>query len=904
MFKKLARKLLGAPLKKAEAAEVQKPRTKPETSDPADPAALPRKDKGQGKRRQEVLAARAAEKAVNGALADAAALPKGQGKRRQEALAARAAEKAANGALVDAAALRKGQGKRRQEVLAARAAEKAALPVPPAPAPVPAPKPAAPPAPAKPAAPPAPAKPAPPPAPPVPAYDVDISVVIPVYNSEKYIEQAIRSVARATKCRFEILALNDESPDNAQEVLDRLAQEIPQLRLFSHPNMGGANTLNRGLELARGEFVMFLDGDDWLPDGALNLLLERARLDGSQVVMGALERDDDGERKVSFDTQKFVTSLVLDAKSGKNSHPVIYDNSFYSGAIFSRELLQRTGIRFAPGRLYADRPFTVAARVAAERVSVTPRTTAIWRKRNDDDNLSITDQTYDTKVFRDKVSSYLATYDDLLASGQAAAALQSLKLAAHRIFWNINASEDHQTTTELAGIIRAFVWTIGDVELFDNLSLRNRLVLDQIGYYAPEFAHAYIRRLDKLVAQEFKTVAEKAAAMKALPHLGKRLAPDSAVPAIKDPELVLFESNFGKTNAGHPGYVYQELKRRKDAGFKAVWVYAGKAKPFPNMPGVIQVMRGSPQYYAYLSRAKYWVINIKIGSQFKPEGTVFLQTWHGTPLKRMGLDIEVEGPEVEARDDLLAMAKTWDYLVSPNAYSSTIFRRAFDYKGKVLETGYPANDPLLEESRAALAQATRARLKIPAGRKVVLYAPTWRDNQRIGKSWQFWFRLHIDLHRLRHHLGKTHFLLVRLHHLSSNALPPDAFAGLGDFALNVSHDPDTTALLAASDILVTDYSSIFFDFAVTRRPMIFFMYDRDEYTSGMRDFYFKPETTLPGRIVTDEDQLLEAIRSAEDDRPQFQKAYERFNKKFNALEDGYSAWRVAEAVFRDLFRRA
>ena len=728
-------------------------------------------------------------------------------------------------------------------------------------------------------------------------YDYDVSVVIPVYRSEEYLEQAIRSVSDLTRCRFEILAMNDESPDGSAALVERLQKTIPQLKLHSHPNMGGANTLNRGLELAKGKYVMFLDGDDWVPPEALDILFDRAEDKGAEVAFGVLQRYSQGEFFDTIDTRDIKTSLDLDIENGKNSHPAIYENSYYSGAVFNRRFLLENDIRFPQGMIYADRPFVVLARTLAKRVVITPHVTAYWRKREDPENPSITDNSYTPEMFSKKVSSYLEVYDRLMLRGLVDEAALVMGISLSRVFWNLDRLVSHEYTTTIAEHARPLIWAAGGLEQYGRLSLKQRLILQQVCWYPPEFVHAYIHCLQRIfVEHKNGPVAVLAEKYRNFPHIGPKTRPKAALDMIKDPEMVVFENNFGRSVGGNPRHIFQQL-RRENWAFKPVWVYS-EGKPFPWLKGCIQVRRGSLEYYAALSRAKYWVTNIKIASETKPEGTVFLQTWHGTPLKRLGTDITASGPEVEARDDLLAQASRWDYLISPNSYSSEIFRRAFDYTGPVLETGYPSNDLLAPGVIEETAQGVRKMLSIPAGRKVVLYAPTWRDDQRIGNSWQFKFRLQLDLLRLQRYFGETHFFMIRLHHLSSQALARDAFEPFKNFAVNVSSVSDTTQLLAVADVLVTDYSSIFFDYAITGRPMIFYMYDRGVYEDKLRGFYFDPDTELPGPIVEMEGALIAALKS--EDYSNYQDRYARFKERFTSLEDGRAGERVVAEVFNDL----
>ncbi len=355
-------------------------------------------------------------------------------------------------------------------------------------------------------------------------------------------------------------------------------------------------------------------------------------------------------------------------------------------------------------------------------------------------------------------------------------------------------------------------------------------------------------------------------------------------------DLVLFESFLGKSYAGNPRYIYEALRGMRP-DLRCVWVYAG-GEAIPGDPQ--RVARGSAEYYRLLAQAKYRVNNIMFAAHGRKPETRYLQTWHGTPLKRLGRDIEVSGPgsidpsrfEAESRESAV-----WTTLLSGNAYSSGIFRHAFDYPGDMLEAGYPLTDPLLDPGldRDAIA----SRLGLPAGHRFVLYAPTWRDHRPVG-HWRFDFDLQLDMAAVAAALAPDQVLLVRAHHLVA--------AGLDDAALppnvrNVSHVDDMTDLCAIADVLVTDYSSVFFDYAVTGRPILFYCYDLELYSGQVRGFYLDPEADLPGPVARTTDGLLGLLRDLPGVQARYATRYAAFRERFCAWNDGQAARRVVEAFF-------
>ena len=355
-------------------------------------------------------------------------------------------------------------------------------------------------------------------------------------------------------------------------------------------------------------------------------------------------------------------------------------------------------------------------------------------------------------------------------------------------------------------------------------------------------------------------------------------------------DLVLFESFLGKGYAGNPRYIYEALREMRP-DLRCVWAYTGSA----SIPGDPQrVARGSAEYYRLLAQAKYRVNNIMFAAHGRKPETRYLQTWHGTPLKRLGRDIEVAGPgsidptrfEAESRESAV-----WTTLLSGNGYSSGIFRRAFGYPGEMLEAGYPLTDPLLDPGLDREAIATR--LGLPAGHRFVLYAPTWRDHRPVG-HWRFDFDLQLDLAAVAAVLEPDQILLVRAHHLVAAGLDE---ATLPPNVRNVSHVDDATDLCAIADVLVTDYSSLFFDYAVTGRPILFYCYDLELYASQVRGFYLDPETDLPGPVARDTGQLLELLRDLPAVQARHAARYAGFRERFCAWNDGQAARRVVQAFF-------
>ena len=348
---------------------------------------------------------------------------------------------------------------------------------------------------------------------------------------------------------------------------------------------------------------------------------------------------------------------------------------------------------------------------------------------------------------------------------------------------------------------------------------------------------------------------------------------------------VLFDSFNGKVIGDSPLDIYQQLRKERPE-LKFYWTIGEKTEA-PD--GAIGLVFESKAWFRALASAEYLVANSALPWYFrKVAGQTYLQTWHGTPLKRLVRDLP-EGELTKSYLDLMDReAKAWDYLISPNRFCSEVLPKAFGYRGRVLETGYPRNDRLIThtpEERIAI----RNRLGITDTKTLlVLYAPTWRDYQRtITGSWEMVSYLEPDMV-----FPKGVSVMFR-GHTNTNRSSSSKVAGN---AIDVTGYPDITDLYIAADVLITDYSSVMFDYSVTGKPILFLAPDLARYRAE-RGFYFDFEAEAPGPILKSTEEVMETLSKLPATAKTFQSAYKHWQRKFNALEDGSAAKRVTSAVW-------
>lgn len=319
------------------------------------------------------------------------------------------------------------------------------------------------------------------------------------------------------------------------------------------------------------------------------------------------------------------------------------------------------------------------------------------------------------------------------------------------------------------------------------------------------------------------------------------------------------------------------------------------------------VMKGSSKYYDALAESKYWIQNNRIAEYITPRADqIYVQCWHGTPLKRLGFDVSdsTEGGALNSPQELAERFKIdsdkWTYLLSPSGYTSKHLCDAFGVeesrrKDIILEEGYPRNDSILHVANAANRDIRIAYLKgklgIPLDKKVLLFAPTWRDDQ-YQEGVGYTFDLPIDFTQLQSVLGGEWVILLRMHYYIANKLDLSQWAG---FVYNVSRINEINELYCVSDAICTDYSSVFFDYANTHRPLIFYWPDRKHYENDLHGFYLDIDS-LPGPKCETTEEVASALLDIDFWQEKYGAAYDKFIQTFCPLDDGHASERVIRRI--------
>jgi CDP-glycerol glycerophosphotransferase len=713
-----------------------------------------------------------------------------------------------------------------------------------------------------------------------------VSVVLPVYGVEEYLPQCLDSLLGQSFSDVEVVAVDDCSPDGCGAILDEYAARDPRLRVVHlERNAGLGQARNEGLARATGEYVWFVDSDDWLADGALAAVaerLERTRPD-VLVVDFALAYPDGGvERNVRAHLFRDAPETFTLAERTEALDLIMTAWS----RVVRREFLLGLDVGFGRG-YYEDISVTYPELLAARRLSLLDRVCYFYRRGREG---AITN-TASPKHF-----DLFGQYEQIFAfiDREAGAAGQFRQAVFDRTV--------RHATTVLAtpGLVPKDLRPAFFRQASEHFrrfrpqgycyppglrGLQYRLV--ERGAYPAYAALEPVNRL-RLVLRPALRRARRA------PRRAARLAGNTARRAYYraclllpvDENLAVYAAYWYRGYACNPAAIYEQA-RELAPGVHGVWV-VGKDRAGSLPPGVDHVVAGSARYLRTMARAKYLINNVNFPYELsKRPDAVFVQTQHGTPLKKMGTDLR-DYP-VAARgvnfDRLLEQCRRWDFLVSPNPHSTEVFTRVYPGRYQVLPTGYPRADRLVNTT-AEQVRRVREELGIEPGQTAVLYAPTHRDYQDEPE-------LPLNPQRLAEELGPSHVLLVRAHYFNaSDARGPAELPGVRD----VSAHPSVEDLCLAADVLITDYSSVMFDYAVLDRPIVIYAPDWETYRQT-RGVYFDLLQQPPGSVATTPDRLAEVLRTGEYASASAANQRKEFRARFCPYDDGHAAERVVRRVF-------
>lgn len=704
-----------------------------------------------------------------------------------------------------------------------------------------------------------------------------VSVIIPVYNTEEYLEQSIGSVINQSYKNLEIIIVDDCSDDDSVKIIKKFAKEDERIKLIELEERKGVGAArNIGLKKATGEYIYFFDSDDYIPQDTIQYLVEH--IDDHVMIRGKIKSTELSSGFCIIYKGQFVPKIFTE-----NKYNLIKNNSVCNFLI-RRDYIQEKRLSFSEeNKIFSDLYFMIPALKHTHTVPYLNEAVYFKRRRSD--------PVYNLALSQinelEKITEFLKSYIELKEFYKS----KDVNEFLDKKFLNFYREEIVKFYTEEKNIEDIFKKLYEAAQKIDKEYLRQYdfVLKREINI----LLKGNIKRYKRLV-NRFGFLRDLKKALKSKNNFYLLLYKRFFTKLPIDDKLVFFESFQGRSYSDNPKYIYEYMLDNKN-DYKFVWSFKNKERIKGNP---IVVKRLGLSYYYYLGRAKYWVTNARMPNNiFKRKEAVYLQTWHGTPLKKLASDMDnvfMPGTNIVTyKKNFYRETKQWDYLISANEYSTKIFRRAFWFNKQMLEFGYPRNDILYTKNNEKDVNQIKEKLNIPKEKKIILYAPTWRDDEYYEKG-SYKFSLKIDLEEFREKLKDEYFLILRMHYLISSNLDLSRY---NDFVLDLSNYNDISELYLISDILITDYSSVFFDYANLKRPILFYMYDIEKYRDQLRGFYLNIGE-LPGPILKTTGDLLDSISNIDLVMDRYAEKYEIFYKKYCNWDNGKASENVVKTVFK------
>ena len=727
-----------------------------------------------------------------------------------------------------------------------------------------------------------------------------VSIIVTHKQCLWYLEDCFKSIAGQEFKDYEtILVVDDlqDEPEEFQKIIDEYQEKIQLSVFYLEGKTGVSAARNLGLDKAQGEYIYFLDNDDYISEDGIKKLLDVMDED-TDMAYGRVQGTYQGtvtfeeKRNLEKEEERLSKYDFYHPLEAKFTHYRRLENLTVLGAVYKKSLFEKNNIRFNEEQFcFADVLVLTKIMCSTDRIKGNIDAIYVKRHHNDRYNNPAIEQT--PKI--DSMPYYFMAVDNAKKIAKDHKEIErhlDLILAkfttlylVKKLRWNTKEepcwkeeyfSELHKRLKEvnLRHLNRKYIYWL-EKSVMRAVAAGNLEKTQKAGNRL--LAKRKIKRMFKN-----KWARNKAFAL----HIFNKMDMKK--------DWVIFESFMGRNYSGQPKYIYEYMQKHYGDKYTYIWSVDKRGLKIPGKHKTVK--RSGLRYFYYMNRSKYWILNMKQPlSVPKREETVLLETWHGTPLKRLAFDLnDVVGGVSNYKDKFYRQKEAWDYLLSDNPFSTEKFQSCFMYpKEKILEYGYPANDPLYAPDREERAKKIKEKLGIPLDKKVIMYAPTWRDDNyyEIG---QFKFDLDLDVNRLEKEFGDEYVILLRLHYLVVEALDMSKY---GDFAVNGSAYDDVTDLYLITDILITDYSSVFFDFANLKRPVLYYTYDLERYRDVLHGFYLSMEDDLPGPMLLTNDDVVDAIKNIDKIEEQYKDRYEEFYDRFCCVDDGHASERVVKKIF-------
>ncbi|GGT48217.1 bifunctional glycosyltransferase/CDP-glycerol:glycerophosphate glycerophosphotransferase [Streptomyces coeruleorubidus] len=702
------------------------------------------------------------------------------------------------------------------------------------------------------------------------------SVIVPAYQVQAYLHECLESVLSQSCPDLELIVVDDCSPDACGAIIDEFAARDARVHPVHLPeNVGLGRARNAGVAHASGDYLLFLDSDDTLTPDALRSIADRLKETGDPDVLvfdyartywtgeairnqAALQLTEQGPAPFRLEDRPGLLRLLM----------VAWNKAY------RREFVEEKGFAFPPG-YYEDTPWTYPVLMTAESIATLDRVCVHYRQRRQGSILRTTSERhFDVFEQYDRMFAFLEERPELARWRPVLFRRMVHHLA---IVYSRRDRLPPGSRADFMRRARAHYRRYRTRGAPVPLRARVQHTLIRFGLHRTYRTLQLVSALHRGAARTTGELLRglRSAALR-LHYRVQRCLPLRA-------DRAVFTAYDGRGHSCNPGAL-ESAFRDLAPHIRTAWI----ARPEHHHtipPGTRRLVPGTAAYWTALARSAYLVTNTAFDHRLvKRRGQTLIQTGQGTPLGHIGLDLQERPAAARGRDfaRLLKGVDQWDYVLSANRHTTLTHERVHPGRYTTLEYGYPRNDVFRTATEADVARL-RASLGIPEGTVAILYAPTHRDYRRSQRH-------ALDLQRIVRRLGPRFLVLARAHHAYD--APLTSTCGR---VVDVSDHPSVESLCLASDALVTDYSSLMFDYANLDRPIVIHADDWEAYEAA-RGTYFDLRSFPPGAVARGEDELIDIFATGHWRGSRSAQLRSAFRERFCTYDDGRAAERVVRRV--------
>ncbi len=746
-----------------------------------------------------------------------------------------------------------------------------------------------------------------------------VSVVIPIYNQEKYLRECLDSVVNQTLKDIEIICVNDGSTDGSLAILEEYAEKDNRIKIINQENQGAGVARNNGIDIATGEYLMFLDPDDWYDSNACEKAYTQIKQNNNDlVVFNFIEYIEKTGKSSKADwrlapLKNHFNQPKINLRELKNYISCAYTVT----QIYSLNFIKDNNILFSNNKFAEDVPFYIKAIVSAKDVSIINEPLYFYRIQEKSSSQTFYDNWNDLLDVRYKCLEFINNRSDgkYYIYPFLKYTIESL------LFWYKKAeSRKYKNIKDFYNSVRCFFRMID--KLYDIKKIKNDIkyrtfkkicscsweVYNLLKFgevifsvkKSPDRQHKIFTIFGiKIKIKNLKFIdvynmgTHKVFKILFIKIKIKRYFLLNLTNYKINKNKIVFSNYLGKSYGCNSKYITEEILKRK-LPYELVWLVNNPEKERENFPTEIRLEDFySKRGLIELLTAKLWVDNTRKpyfwskGLKKKSEQK-YIQTWHGS-LGMKKIEAAIKKESNYWRKNAKIDSKNIDYLLTTSETDKKFMRQSFWYDGEILVSGYPRNDVLYsdDQNKQLIKEKVYKFLGIDKDSKFILYVPTFRDD---GRTTCFTLDYERILKTFEEKYSCKAVLGTRFH--PRNFDFANKLIAYSESIVNATIYPDIMELLIAADVVITDYSSCIFDFMHLERPAFIFATDIEQYEKE-RGFYFPLEDT-PFSIAQNNDELVENIHRF--DASVYTNRIVEYMKKNGYADDGHASERIVDLI--------